>query len=73
MEKYPVLGFIVRWGGACAAALALIAGAAAAVALFPAWGPAALVAGVVAGGVVFGLARSYVELVRLIVDLLLPQ
>ena len=73
MNDYPMLHFIGRHGGWCAIAagvLPLIAGAGAvALGQSPWW----LVAGVLAAVGLFVLVRSYVELVRVMIDMLLPK
>jgi hypothetical protein len=73
MNDYPMLHFLMRWGklaSACLALAVLVAGL---------WGAVssgqwfwALVGAVVAV-VGYGLAMSYVELIRVIVDMLLPK
>jgi len=73
MNDYPMLHLLMRWGKLSAACLAL------AVLAIDLW--AALSTGqwlwVVAGAVVavvgYALAMSYVELIRVIVDMLLPK
>ena len=73
MKQYPMLAFIMRWGAMMAALLAAIVVAAsiwASVATGE-WPWAA--AGVVVAGVGYCLAVSYVELIRLITDMLLPK
>ena len=71
MNDYPMLHFLMRWGKLAAAGLA--------VAVFAAglWAAAGsgqwLWAGAVVAVVGYGLALSYVELVRVIVDMLLPK
>ena len=72
-QAYPVVRILVRYGNEIAIALAVVitlAGLAAAVAGYGwGWGPA----GLLAGGFSGFLMRSYVELVRIITDLLLPR
>jgi len=73
MNDYPMLHFLMRWGKLAAAGLA--------VAVFAAglWAAAGsgqwlwAAAGAVVAVVGYGLALSYVELVRVIVDMLLPK
>jgi len=73
-SPYWMLQFIVKhgdWIAIVCGALPLLASIAA-VALFgvPSWG---VVAGVVASAFLFLLMRAFVELVRVIVDMLLPK
>lgn len=73
MDQYPTIRFIVERGNL----LALVIG------LLPLFGGIALVlvgthwiavpAGAVAAGVLYFIMRSYVELVRVIADMLLPK
>ena len=73
MNDYPMLHFLMRWGklaAACLAAAVLVIGLWAAISSGQ-WLWA--VAGVAVAVVGYGLALSYVELVRLIVDMLLPK
>jgi hypothetical protein len=73
MNSYPMLNFIGRHGGWLAAALGLLplAGAIWLTTLGQsAWW---LAAGILAGIALFVAARSYVELVRVMVDMLLPK
>jgi hypothetical protein len=73
MNDYPMLHFLLRWGKPAAIALAV------AVAAAGIWGTASggswlwAPAGLIAAAVGYALALSYVELVRLIVDMLLPK
>jgi hypothetical protein len=73
MDQYPVIRLIVERGNLLAlviGALPLL-GAIALVVLGVHW--FALIAGAVASAVVYFLMRSYVELVRVIADMLLPK
>lgn len=73
VPTYPVLQFIAKRGGACVAAigvLGVLAAAGLAVAL-QAWLIA--LAGVVGTAVLCGLLASYVELVRVVKDTLIPR
>ena len=73
MNDYPMLHFLMRWGKLAAACLAVVVLAAGLWAAISSgqwiWG----IGGVVIAGVGYGLALSYVELVRVIVDMLLPK
>lgn len=73
MEQYPTLHFLMRHGRLIAnltAALGIAGGVWAAVAL-ASWPYA--VAGILVGVVGYGLVRSYVELIVLVTDMLLPK
>jgi hydrogenase/urease accessory protein HupE len=73
MNDYPMLHFLMRWGTLASAGLAfavLVAGLWAALSSGQ-WLWA--VAGVAVAVVGYGLAMSYVELIRVIVDMLLPK
>ena len=73
MEKYPVLKLIVRYGQAAAVALALLV---LGLGLFiggQAWGWPAIPLAILLALVVFVLAKSYVELVLLVTDMLVPR
>jgi hypothetical protein len=73
MNDYPMLHFLMRWGQYVAAGLAVAVAAAGLWAAMStgAWFWGAI--GVVVSGIGYGLALSYVELVKLIVDMLLPK
>ncbi len=71
--SFHALHFIVRYGG-WLAWLVTIAVAAAGVVAWAAGLPASLlIAGAVGGAFAYLVVRSYVELVRVIVDMLLPK
>jgi len=73
MDQYPVIKLIVERGDLIAAVIAALPllGAFALVALGIHW--VAIVAGAVAAAVLYFLMKSYVELVRVIADMLLPK
>ncbi len=73
MGGYPMLHLIGRFGGWIAALLGIIPLIAAIWGVALGWSPWWLAAGIVAAIVVFGAARSYVELVRVMIDMLLPK
>ena len=83
MNDYPMLYFLMRWGKLAAAGLAaavfaagLWAAAGSGQWLWAAAGSGQWLwaaAGAVVAVVGYGLALSYVELVRVIVDMLLPK
>ncbi len=73
MNEYPTVRLLLRWGNHMAI------GAAVAVPLFAlllvaeGWPWTTFVFGLFAGAVVLILARSYVELIRIISDTLIPR
>ena len=68
-----MLHLIGRFGGWFAVVLALIPIAGALFVTAQGWSLWWLATGVVAALIVFGVARSYVELVRVMIDMLLPK
>jgi hypothetical protein len=73
MADYPTLRFLEKHGGWLAIAVALAALLAGIVATLLGASPWWLLAGAILGAVLFLLARSYVELIRLMTDMLLPK
>ncbi|HEY3917876.1 MAG TPA: hypothetical protein VGL83_08780 [Stellaceae bacterium] len=73
MVDYPTLRFLERHGGWLAIAVGLAALFAGIVAVLLGASLWWLLAGAVAGGALYLLARSYVELIRLMTDMLLPK
>jgi hypothetical protein len=73
MPAYPMLHFIDRFGGWLAVLLALIPLVAAVWVVALGSSPWWLAGGALAAVIVFGVARSYVELVRVMIDMLLPK
>lgn len=73
MDSYPTIKLIVEHGNAIAVLIGLLplAGAIALVAFGLHW--MILIAGAVTAAVVYFLLRSYVELVRVMADMLLPK
>ena len=73
MDQYPTIKLIVEKGNALAAAIGLLPliGALVLAVFGVHW--LVIAAGVVASAVVYLLMRSYVELVRVIADMLLPK
>lgn len=73
MDQYPIIRLIVERGNLLALVIGVLplAGAIVLVALGVHW--VAAPAGAVAAAVVYFLMRSYVELVRVIADMLLPK
>lgn len=73
MQRYPTLDFLIRHGGTVAIA-AILAGAGGGLWAVVALGNLGLALLCLAGGVVgYGLIRSYVELVILVTDMLIPK
>ena len=73
MDQYPTIKFIVERGNALALVIGLLPllGGIVLAAMGVHWMVA--IAGAVAAGVLYFLMRSYVELVRVIADMLLPK
>ena len=73
MNDYPMLHFLMRWGKLASAGLAVAVLAAGLWAAVTTGQWLWAVGGVVVAAVGYALALSYVELVRVIVDMLLPK
>src|SRR5437763_14202890 len=73
MKQYPMLGLIMRWGAIMAALIAAIVVAASIWASVATGNWLWAAAGLVLAGVGYCVAVSYVELIRLITDMLLPK
>lgn len=73
MVDYPTLRFLEKHGGWLAIAVGVAVFLAAIVAALLGASPWWLLAGGAMGAVLFLLARSYVELIRLMTDMLLPK
>ena len=73
MERFPVLDLILRFGTAGAVVLGFAVGLLAIVLSWGALGWIAVALGLVAGGLVFLIGKSYVELVTLITEMLVPR
>jgi hypothetical protein len=73
MPDYPVINFLLRHGHRFAIALALFPALTGLYLGFTGWGWPSAVGGVVTGAVLYVLAKSYVELVAIIADMLLPK
>lgn len=73
MDQYPTIKLIVERGNALALVVGLLPllGSLVLLALGTHW--VAVLAGAVASAVLYFLMRSYVELVRVIADMLLPK
>ena len=74
MQQFPVLSFLVRFGHFLSAFLGLVPPAAAigGFMLFG-WHPSMILAGLLGGAVSYVVFKSYVELVAIITDMLLPK
>lgn len=74
MDQYPTLRIIAEKGNLIAIVVGLlpVLGALAIGVAFM-WHWLILAAGVVLGGLLFGLTKSYVELVRVIADVMIPR
>jgi|TARA_Y100000031_G_scaffold114548_1_gene126667 hypothetical protein len=70
VNQYPTLNILVRFGDAVALILGLLP---IALALALGAAPLILAAAVIAGLILGFFVRSYVELVRVVTDMLLPQ
>lgn len=73
MNDYPTVRLLLRWGNHMAIAAAVAMPAFALLLIADGWPWTTLLAGVFAGAAVLILARSYVELIRIIADTLLPR
>lgn len=73
MQQYPTLRLLERHGAWLAVLVALAPPAAAILALIAGYSPWWLLAGAAVGAVLFLAGRSYVEMIRLMTDMLLPK
>jgi hypothetical protein len=73
MGEYPTLRFLEKQGGWLAIAVGIAVFLAGIVATLLGASPWWLLAGAAAGALLFLLARSYIELIRLMTDMLLPK
>jgi len=73
IPNYPVVNFLLRYGHRFAVAVALLPAIAGAYLGFSGWGWPIAAGGVVVGAILYVLAKSYVELVAIIADMLLPK
>ena len=73
MDRYPALRFIVRHGALGAPLVALaIAGLALAL-LWPLSGTVAVGVALVLGGIVYLIAKAFVEIVTILTEMLVPR
>ena len=70
MDQYPTLNFMMQHGQRLAIALGFVPVIAA---LLFGTGFLGFMAGCVIGAVVYGLVRSYIELIKLVTDMLIPK
>ncbi len=73
MQQYPTVNFILRHGTMLAIGLAALVPLGALAMIFAGWSWLILPVGFVLGFVAFGLLMSYVEIIRIISDTLLPK
>jgi hypothetical protein len=73
MNDYPTLNFLMEHARSIAVAAAVLPLAAAVVAITAGANPLWFAAGIVAAAVGYGLVRSYVELIKLVTDMLMPK
>lgn len=73
MGEYPTLRFLEKQGGWLAIAVGIAVFLAGIVATLLGASPWWLLAGAFVGALLFLLARSYIELIRLMTDMLLPK
>jgi hypothetical protein len=73
MERYPILDLILRYGRPGAYVAALIAAALVVGFGWPGLGWISLALGLLAAGFVFLLVKSYVEIVTIITEMLVPR
>jgi hypothetical protein len=73
MDRYPVLGWIVRFGTVGTALLAAFAAIVIVVLAWAAHGMLAVVIAVVVAAVILVVGRSYVEIVTILTEMLVPR
>ena len=73
MENYPVVSIILAYGKPLAAGLAGLLPVGALLMALTGWSWLLLPAGLLLGVVVYGLLLSYVEIIRINADTLLPK
>ncbi len=74
MDQYPTLKIIAGKGDLIAILMGLLPVAAAlAIGVAFLWHWLIIAAGIILGGLLYGLTRSYVELVRVIADVMIPR
>jgi hypothetical protein len=73
MERYPILDMILRFGTPAAIVLSILGGMLVFALTWALLGWFALAAAVVVAGLIFIVAKSYVELITLITEMLVPR
>ena len=73
MENYPMVRLILSHGQSLAVALAALAPLGTLLMYVCGWSWLVLPAGCLLGLIVYGLLQSYVEIIRIIADTLLPK
>lgn len=73
MENYPMVRLILAYGRVLAVALAALLPLAALAMVACGWSWLVLAAGCLLGVIAYGLLQSYVEIIRIIADTLLPR
>ena len=73
MPSYPMLALVVRHGGWASTLAAVVVGLAGVLLGYALTSPLLALGGLCAAAVAFIVARTLVELVRLITDMLLPK
>jgi len=73
MPNYPIINFLVRHGHRFAIAVALLPVALGLCLAFAGWGWPYGAGGAIAGAILYVIMKSYVELVAIIADMLLPK
>ena len=73
MENYPTIAFLLRWGELAAALVAACVPLTALVLVVQGASPLFLAAGAIGGIVAWCLLRSYVEVLRVVSDTLIPK
>lgn len=73
MPNYPIIHFLVRHGHRFAIAVALLPVVVGAWLALAGWGWPYGAGGIVAGAILYVIMKSYVELVAIIADMLLPR
>lgn len=73
MNEYPTLNFLLDHARTVAIVFGVAPLLAAVIAVLSGASPVWLVAGLAAGAVGYGLVRSYVELIKLVTDMLMPK
>lgn len=73
MERFPALNLIVKFGAIGAAGLAISSAILLALLLWPLWGAASMVAALLVGAIAYLVAKSFVELVIILTEMLVPR